>query len=269
MTSRTQLLNLIIMGLLTGLINGAKKLGESVKNAVKKLVQGVATVVDLTLEACQSVAEAVADGIQWVRDKIEEWTPKEPPADPIMNDAKQANTPLIKPVGDKINENFPSGIRETAVNTTADTRIKEIAELVPTLATTMGIEEVPEVVFFTPESEELKHTSCGAYNWTNNQLKINAAMIVCDDAPELFEEQVYTVAHELIHARQVAAVRDWANGKSVDKYGYTTEYVEILAYNFLNYITYGEDPEGYCKQPLEAEAFWFESQIKEFINNKK
>ncbi len=256
------------MGFLTRLKEGAKKLGQSVINAGKKLVQGVATVVDLTLEVCQDVAEAVVDGIQWVRDKIEEWTPKEPPADPIMNDAKDADTPLIVPVGDKINEKFPNGIRETAINTKADTRVKEIAELVPTLATTMGIENVPEVVFFTPEDDELKYMNYGAYNWRENKLKINAAMIV-GETPELFEEQVYTVAHELIHARQVAAVIDWANGKSVDKYGYTTEYVEILADNFLNYITYSEDPEGYCKQPLEAEAFWFESQIKQFINNNK
>ena len=90
--------------------------------------------------------------------------------------------------------------------------------------------------------------------------------MIVHDAPELYIEQVSTIVHELVHARQRLAVEDWINGKSVERYGYTEEYVQILADNFNNYITPDENPEAYSKQPVESETFWVESQIKSQIN---
>ena len=44
------------------------------------------------------------------------------------------------------------------------------------------------------------------------------------------------------------------------------EDLQVMANNFLNYITPGENYEAYTKQPVEAEAYWFEEQIKPSFN---
>jgi hypothetical protein len=64
------------MGLFSGLKNAVKWVGG-------KIVEGVVTVVDCTLEVCQTVAQAAADGIQCLQDKIEHWRPKNPPVEPV------------------------------------------------------------------------------------------------------------------------------------------------------------------------------------------
>ena len=238
-----------------------EKIKKSVQWVGEKLVQGVATVVDCTLEVCQDIAQATADGINHIREKIERWKPKNPPVDPVFPSAKAADAPLVERVNDSIKQQFPNGIRTTSINSTEEEKVKHISELVPKIATAIGIEQTPDLEFFVPENTEEIHTNCGAYNWAENKLKLNLAMIV-NNAPELYEEQVCTVAHELIHARQREAVNAWANEKSIEKYGYPKEYVQLMAYNFIHYISPYENPEAYSKQPVEAEAFWFEYQIK-------
>ena len=106
---------------------------------------------------------------------------------------------------------------------------------------------------------------CGGYRHRDNSLRLNLAMIVSDE-PELFREQVSTIFHELVHARQHEAVFALANGKPYEEYGYSVEDLQVMANNFLNYITPGENYEAYTKQPVEAEAYWFEEQIKPSFN---
>ncbi len=244
------------MGLFSGLKNAVKWVGG-------KIVEGVVTVVDCTLEVCQTVAQAAADGIQWLQDKIEHWRPKNPPVEPVYPEAKEADEKLIDPVVKKIEEHFPTGISNFVEQTTEEKRAEKIAELVPVIAQTMGIKNIPEVEFYVPEDEEI--VSYGAYNWRENKLKLNLAMAVSNDK-EIYKEQVSTVLHELIHARQIGAVKAWICGESIEEYGYQGSYIHMLANNMFNYITIDESPEAYIKQPLEAEAFWFESKVKPSLN---
>lgn len=247
------------MGILALLKRTAHWVGE-------KLRDGVATLVDCTLEVCQDLAEVTATVCERAREKIRRWMPRVQPDEVVIHpDVETANRPLIEPVLRMIKQHFPSGIQGTVENLTEEGRVKKISELVPMIATSMGLESSPDLEFYVPEDMEQMYRSCGAYNWVEHKLKLNLAMIV-HDAPELYIEQVSTIVHELVHARQRLAVEDWINGKSVERYGYTEEYVQILADNFNNYITPDENPEAYSKQPVESETFWVESQIKSQIN---
>ena len=101
----------------------------------------------------------------------------------------------------------------------------------------------------------------GGLSPETNVFTLNAAMLVCDDA-ELIEEQVFTVIHELTHKRQFDAIRDYANGKPIDKYGYSERQIYEFARNWKCYIQPRENYEWYRKQPLENAAYGFEDMVK-------
>ena len=65
----------------------------------------------------------------------------------------------------------------------------------------------------------------------------------------------------MIHARQLRAIEALAEGRFDESYGYSKSYVEKLAYNLQHYIRPNENAEAYVKQPLEAEAFWYEQEL--------
>ena len=129
----------------------------------------------------------------------------------------------------------------------------------------MGIKNPPELEFFVPDSIEQMNSLCGGYRHKDNTLRLNLAMIVSGE-PELFREQVSTIFHELVHTRQYEAVSAWANDKPYEEYGYSEEYLQVMAENILHYIRPEENYEAYTKQPIEAEAYWFEEQIKPSFN---
>lgn len=246
------------MGLFTGLISSIKSVAVTIGNAI---VDGVIATVDCTLELCEAVATVTADACQWVRDQIREWTTREVPTDPVAPSVKEADKPLVENSIGVIKEHFPAGVVETAINSNPEDRKKKIEELVPKAAQAMGIKNPPTVGFFVPDSIEQMHSLCGGFRPGDNALRLNLAMIVSEE-PELFREQVSTIFHELIHARQHEAVCALADGKPYEEYGYSVEDLQIIAHNLLNYITSSENYEAYTKQPVEAEAFWVEEQIK-------
>lgn len=238
---------------------------SSLKSVGKAIVKGVVKAVDCTLQVCEAVATVTADACHWVRDKIRKWTSPTPPKDPVHPSAKEADKPLVDNSIRTVREHFPATVVETAIHSNSEDRKKKIEELVPKAARAMGIKNPPTVEFFIPDSIEQLHSLCGGYRRSDNTLRLNLAMIVSQE-PELFREQVSTIFHELIHTRQHEAISAFAEGKPYEEYGYSAEYIQIMAENMLNYITPGENPEGYSKQPIEAEAFWFEEQIKPYFN---
>ena len=245
-----------------GFWSSLKSVAASVGNAV---VKGVVKTVDCTLQVCQAVATVTADACRKTRDKIREWTTPKTPKDPVPPTVKRADEPLVENSIGAIKEHFPAGVVETATNSNPEDRKKKIEELVPIASRAMGIKTPPTLDFFVPDSIEQMTSLCGGYRHRDNTLRLNLAMIVSDE-PELFREQVSTIFHELVHARQHEAVSALANGKPYEEYGYSVEDLQVMANNFLNYITPGENYEAYTKQPVEAEAYWFEEQIKPSFN---
>lgn len=252
------------MGFWSSLKSVASKAGNAI-------VEGVVTAADCTLQFCEDVATVTADGCRWVRDKIKKWrTPPDhslppPPPDPVHPSAKKADEPMIDNAIHLISGHFSAGVVETAIHSDPEERKKKIEELVPKAARAMGVKNPPKLEFFVPDKIEQLHSLCGGYRRTDNTLRLNLAMIVSNN-PELFHEQVSTVFHELLHTRQYEAISAFAEGKPYEEYGYSADYIQIMAENMLNYITPDENPEAYSKQPIEAEAFWFEQHIKPYFN---
>lgn len=242
---------------------------SSLKSAVSSvgsaIVKGVVKAVDCTLQVCETVATVTADACHWVRDKIRKWSSPTPPKDPVHPSAKEANKPLVDNSIRTVKEHFPTSVIESAIHSNPEDRKNKIEELVPKAARAMGIKNPPTLEFFVPDRIEQIHSLCGGYRRSDNTLRLNLAMIVSEE-PELFREQVSTIFHELVHTRQHEAVSALADGKPFEEYGYSAEYIQVMAENMLNYITPDENPEAYSKQPVEAEAFWFEEQIKPYFN---
>ncbi len=239
-----------------GLLSVLRNLGVFVGNMV-------IDTVDCTLSVCNAVLHGTRSALMWLRNKLNGW----------KRDYPVENLPSPPPeVEDLMNELFPCGVAEAFENANAEDKKNMIENLVPHVAELLNIKNPPNVEFFVPDNVEEFHSLCGAYCHDTNTIKLNLAMIVSDDI-QFFVEQISTVFHEMVHARQYEAVFSVADCQDVDEeekiaeeYGYTLEYVNILIDNMLNYTTPAENMEAYVKQPLEAEAFYFESQIKQFLN---
>lgn len=258
-----------------GLLSTLKKIGHHVVQGARKVVEGVGYAVvgavECTLELCEDVANGLAEGARWVKDKIKEWTtPAKPeivvhtPVEFVHPNAKEADAPLVENANAAIMAHFPERIYETSRDAKPEERKRWIEELVPKAAQAMGLKNPPELMFEIPDDITQVNSLCGGYSHSNNTISINLAMVVSSE-PELFQEQVSTIFHEMVHARQWEAVSAWAAEESFEEYGYSEDYIKIMAENFCNYISYRENPEAYAKQPVEAEAFYFESQIRSSI----
>lgn len=241
-----------------GLLSGLKSLGKKVWN-------GTVKVVECTLEVCSNVAQYCADKCQAAVEKIREWTIPNKPKDPVPKPVKEHYEPIAQNASRIVREKFPNGVKSVCEQCNSEERVQRVVGLVNEAAACLGVTNPPEVEVFVPDNPEDTFNVYGAYNWRENKLKLNLPMIVSGE-PELLHEQISTVFHELIHAKQHRAVEAWCNGKSVEEYGYTEEYVAMLANNFVNYIRPEENHEAYTKQPVEAEAYYFESLIKSLYN---
>ena len=241
-----------------GFWSSLKSMAASVGNAI---VKGVVKAVDCTLQVCEVVATVTSDACHWARGKIRKWSTPQVPSDPVPPTVIRVDKPLVDSSIRTVKECFPVGIVETVVNSNPEDRKKKIEELIPKAAQAMGIKNTPTLDFFVPDRIEQMNSLCGGYRLSGNTLRLNLAMIVSKE-PELFLEQVSTVFHELMHVRQYEAVSALADGKPYEEYGYSLDYLQVLADNMLNYITADENYEAYTKQPIEAEAYWFEEQIK-------
>ena len=117
------------------------------------------------------------------------------------------------------------------------------------------------IVYPTTEEENMKY-GCGFYNRKDNLLCINGVYLYSGDT-ELIKEQIFTIFHELKHARQWAAIEDRKD------YGYSEELIQVWEQNMRNYISPYESDEAYRKQPVELDTFGFEERLKEgyYTNN--
>lgn len=148
---------------------------------------------------------------------------------------------------------FPNGISEKVSQMTDDELLELFKDIEKNAESILGV-SVDNVDFYTSDDFPVS-SYFGYYSHESNSLHINAAYIL-SGKPELIQEQIYTIFHELKHARQWAAVLD-----GVD-YGYSDELLRSWAENMQTYIPPYESDEAYRKQPLELDTFGFESILK-------
>ena len=200
-------------------------------------------------EVKEKIKQTYHETKEKVKDAIKGWQvrsthPGYVPTKPDQEAARKAK--------DYLDSKFRRGVKETLQDMTSWERVETIKDVVNQASEILNV-KVDDIELYAPD--EFNQGTCGYFNREDNTLHINAYMITCDRA-ELVEEQVYTVFHELMHARQFAAV----TGKK--DYGYPPETLLDWAQNFKNYISPGESDEGYRHQPLERDAFGFEAILK-------
>lgn len=152
---------------------------------------------------------------------------------------------------------FPGGINERTQNMSKEELASLFEEMAKDAQQLMDV-NVDKVDFYA--TEELPDCNyCGYYRHSDKSLHINASLILSGE-PSLIEEQVYTIFHELKHARQWAAVEGKLSG--LKDYGYSDEQIGMWAENYSHYIPISVSDELYRKQPVELDAFGFEAILK-------
>lgn len=251
-----------------GLLSTFKEIRHHVAQGARKVVEGigyaVVSAVDYGIEKINKLAEKTANVCRKASGKLKKWATRLIPKEFALRHAKKADAPLVANANAVIKEHFPEGVHNTALNSTPEKRMKLIEDLVPKAAQAMGLKNPPKLEWLIPENVNEMDSLYGSYRHSDNTIRINLAKVVSGE-PELFQEQVSTIFHEMVHARQWEAVSAWADEKPFKEYGYSEYYIKIMAKNFCHYIRPGENYEAYTKQPVEAEAYWLESQIRSSI----
>lgn len=231
------------------------------KSIGKKIVNGAIKAMECTLDVCSNVARKVSDVCHAAAEKIKKWRDEHLPNYSVPKPVKRHYEPIVHEASRIIKERFPNGVKAACEQLNEEERVQSVVGLVNDAAACLGVKNPPEVELFIPDNIEDTFRLYGSYNHRENKLRLNLPMIVSGE-PELLHEQISTVFHELVHARQHSAVEAWCKDQSVEEFGYTEEYVASLANNFVHYIRPEENFEAYTKQPVELEAYYFEHQIK-------
>lgn len=223
--------------------------------------------VNWTKETIQEVKEKTAIVVERIGEKVERWGTKirefvkpksaKKPYVPEHTDIK-----VIERAKDTIDQHFQNGIEDTLVNMNEKQRIETFQNFVQDAIIDLNLDKTHLDVQIVPPETEEEMSVFGYFSRTDNTLFINAEFIVCDNI-ELAKEQVFTIYHELMHARQWAAVCAWASTPQGDTFGYSVNRILEYANNFADYVSPGEDRERYRNQPLERDAYGFETKLKE------
>lgn len=150
-------------------------------------------------------------------------------------------------------EMFPNGIGAKVEQMTDEEILALFHQIIKDAESIMGL-KLDNIDLYTSAEWPLGYY-CGYYNHQDNSLHINAAFLLSGNV-SLIEEQVYTIFHELKHARQWAAVVG-----DID-FGYSQETLQQWAESFQMYIPSSENDEAYRKQAVELDAYGFETILK-------
>ena len=232
----------------------------SLKNWGTKCVRGVIKAVECTCEVCESAFKWGKEKCHEIGEKIKEWQTNKPASDPVPEEVRVNHQPSIQEAKKRVQQKFPNGIKTECERMSPEERKTKIEEIAEEAIKILDIKDPPEIVMEIPEEESKMWTSYGSYCHSTNQLRLNLAMIVTDN-PQLYQEQISTVFHEMIHARQLRAIEALAEDRLDESYGYSENYVANLTYNLKHYIRPSEIALLFFFYPLEAEAFWYEQEL--------
>lgn len=256
------------MGLLGWVKEKAQKAWTAVKEGVAYVAEKVKEGVDYAARKLDEWSEKAKDYIGNKREKIAQWheeRARKQREKKYLEEVKRGkhklkiekpDVELENKCVNYLKEKFPKGIKKEMHRKSEVERVETIVEIVNDVSEIMGVDVKLELDI--PQCHaDMEY--CGSYNRTTNELHINMGYLTCDK-PELVAEQVYTVFHELNHARQ------WAIVKGEKDYGYSDERRMKLAENFLYYIRPKVSDYAYVRQPLEANSFGLEAKLKEAMS---
>jgi len=234
-----------------------KEKWQEIKEKGRKVIEHVSERIETWSERAErkfhEIKTSVVQTVKEVTEEVKEWVKgrkikaRHPGYVPSKPDQKIATESK-----EYLDRKFRVGIKETMRHQSSEQRIETVNEVIQEAARIMDV-KVDKVDFYETDGEMKK--ACGFYDRSDNSLHLNAYMITGDNLA-LVEEQIYTVFHELLHARQWAAV----TGKK--DYGYPPKLLLEWATNFKNYVPCTVDDELYRRQPLERDAFGLEAILK-------
>lgn len=256
------------MGLFGWVKEKAQKAWTAVKEGVAYVAEKVKEGVDYAARKLDEWSEKAKTYIEEKKEKVAEWHEKR--AQKLREDKyrrevergkhklkeEKPDVELENKCVNYLKEKFPKGIKKEMHRKSEVERVETIVEIVNDVSEIMGVDVKLELDIPQRRADMEYH---GSYNRKTNELHINMGYLTCDE-PELVAEQVYTVFHELNHARQ------WAIVKGEKDYGYSDERRMKLAENFLYYIRPEVSDYAYVRQPLEANSFGLEAKLKEAMS---
>lgn len=237
------------MPLLQNLRNVRDRIRTKVKRTAEELKHAWNEVREAGRETCQVIKKRYDE---WLRKLKERRRLREIKDTYHGYNPEESDIVAARKVKAYLDENYGSNIGQAIVGMSSDQRIETFNEIVRKTEDILEV-EVKDVVFFQPERGQER--LCGSYNREDNKIYLNELMITSDH-PEQIQEQVYTVFHELMHARQYAAIT------GLKDYGYSKKLLLEWANNFRDYTSPYVNDELYHKQPVERDTFGFEALIK-------
>lgn len=217
---------------------------EGVKNFISSIMNSISERVNVWNERRQQTRER-SSYIRQIENFESTYCPEVPDQE------------LALRVRQYLKEKFPNGIEERLFQMSVDELPDFFMEIEKDAEVIMDVTTEEVVIIYPKTEEEIMKYGCGFYNIENNLLCINGAFLYSGNI-DLIKEQIFTIFHELKHARQYAAV------ERKKDYGYSEELMQTWEQNMKNYITYRENDEAYRKQPLEMDTFGFEELLKEY-----
>lgn len=152
---------------------------------------------------------------------------------------------------------FPNGISEKVQGMSREELLNLFCQIEKDAEEIMDV-SVSALDFYATD-EPPANGYCGYYSSSGKSIHLNAVLIL-SGKPNLVEEMIYTIFHELKHARQWDAMDGYLY-KTKD-YGYSEKQIKIWMENAANYIPHHVCDELYRKQPLENDAFGFASVVR-------
>lgn len=152
---------------------------------------------------------------------------------------------------------FPNGVSEKVQGMSKEELLNLFLQVEKDAEEIMDV-SISDLDFYTTDDPP-ENGYYGYYSSADKSVHLNAVFILSGD-PRLVEELIYTIFHELKHARQWDAMDGYLN-KTKD-YGYSEKQVKVWMENGANYIYPCVSDELYRKQPLENDAYGFASVVR-------
>ena len=152
---------------------------------------------------------------------------------------------------------FPNGIREKTQYMFKEELLNLFLQVEKDAEEIMDV-SVNALDFYTTDKPP-ENGYYGYYSSVDKSVHLNAVYILSGN-PQIVEEMIYTIFHELKHARQWDAMDGYLN-KTKD-YGYSEKQIRDWLEDAANDIPPHISDELYRKQPLENDTFGFTSVVR-------
>jgi len=250
------------MGFFGKLIERLKTTVSTIANGAKQVWQGVKEVTREVRDACREGVKIVTETVHEWGQKIEEQANKRKYKKSVKAGQhtiveEKPDTEVKEKTKELLDKTFHGDVVGTLKNKTTEERIQLLDDFGKHVTKIFGVEDIPVEIGYPTYFEEMRY--CGSYSDTDKKVRINAAFVESEQ-PRIAAEQVFTIIHEVNHARQWATIRDY------EKFGYSPQRAWELALNRRYYIRPNESDKAYRMQPVESQSFELEEELKQYCN---